>query len=237
MQFTSLALAALLSVARAIDVHVVAVGKNPGKNETSLKFFPDKIEAKPGTMVQFQFWAGNHTVTQSNFDNPCVPISSVNSSARGIFSSFQPAAASAGKGMIPVFTVMVNDSKPMWLFCSQGPHCQKGMAMVINENTSANATRSLENYKKLAQNAQMGSGEIPSGGAGGGTGGSSPPSGGQNGGSSPTLGGGSGSPVTTTGLGGTPAPAQTTAPLSAGGVNLAVPSTMLLALGAGFMLL
>ncbi|KAG6008545.1 hypothetical protein E4U21_004385 [Claviceps maximensis] len=148
------ALAALVGVAHAIDVHVVAVGKNPHLNQTALKYFPNKIRAQPGSMVQFQFEAGNHTVTQSSFDNPCVPISSVNASTRGIFSSFQPVNASRDMGMIPVFTVLINDTKPIWLFCSQGPHCQMGMAMVINENTAANATRSLENYVQLARNVQ-----------------------------------------------------------------------------------
>lgn len=84
-------------------------------------------------MVQFQFLAGNHTATQSDFDHPCMPINMVNPSVQGIFSSFQPVAASASKNEVPVFTVMVNDTKPMWFFCSQGPHCEKGMAMVINE--------------------------------------------------------------------------------------------------------
>ncbi|GAB0135232.1 hypothetical protein EsDP_00003577 [Epichloe bromicola] len=236
MHFTSLALAALLSVTQAaIDVHVVAVGKNPGRNETSLKFFPDKIQAKPGSMVQFQFWAGNHTVTQSSFDNPCVPISSTNSnsnsSARGVFSSFQPAAASREKGMIPVFTVMVNDTKPMWLFCSQGPHCQKGMVMVINENTSANATRSLENYRKIAQSAQLGAIEIPKGAGNG------PAGPGEGSGSSPTSSPGDSVPSVTSGEGTSPLPAQTTAPLTGGGAYLAVPSTLLAVLGAGFMFL
>lgn len=218
----------------AVDVHVVAVGMNPAKNETALKFFPEKITAKPGSMVQFQFWAGNHTVTQSNFDNPCVPISVSNSSATGIFSSFQPAAASASRGQIPVFTVMINDTKPMWLFCSQGPHCKRGMSMVINENTGANSTRSLENYKQLSQNSQTGPGEIPVGGGGSpgnGTGGNGGNGGNGGSGPSPTLGDGS-SP--TTAVGSQP---STSAPLTAGGVNLAVPSTMLLVLGAGFMLL
>ncbi|KAG5925031.1 hypothetical protein E4U42_004482 [Claviceps africana] len=155
MFFSWVVVAALVVAAQAIDVHVVAVGKNPHLNQTALKFFPDKVQARPGSMVQFQFRAGNHTVTQSTFDKPCVPISSVNASVRGIFSSFQPVAASRDTGMIPVFTVLINDTRPVWLYCSQVPHCQMGMAMVINENTAANATRSLENYVKLARNVQQ----------------------------------------------------------------------------------
>lgn len=105
--------------------------------------------------------------------------------------------------------------------------------MVINENTGANATRSLENYQKLAQNSQTGPGEVPVGGGGGG---SNPNNGSNGGGTSPTQGGGnggSGSPTTAVGN----QPPTTSAPLTAGGINLAVPSTMLLVLGAGFMFL
>lgn len=118
-----------------VDVQVVAVGKNPLTNETGLKYWPEKITAKPGTMVQFQFWAGNHTVTQSSFDNPCIPLAAgaSNSSVKGIDSGFQPVAASAGAGSAPVFTVMVKDNKPLWLYCAKGNHCQSGMVMVINE--------------------------------------------------------------------------------------------------------
>ncbi|KAM5362978.1 hypothetical protein ACJZ2D_012252 [Fusarium nematophilum] len=153
MHFSSLAIAALVSAAQAIDVQVVAVGRNAATNATGLKFWPEKITAAPGTMVQFQFWAGNHTVTQSNFDNACVPIGNINSSIQGIYSGYQPVEASANEGMIPTFTIEIQDEKPLWLYCSQGKHCQGGMNMVINENTAANASRSLENYRTLAQSA------------------------------------------------------------------------------------
>ncbi|TWU78840.1 hypothetical protein ED733_007484 [Metarhizium rileyi] len=222
MHFTSLALATLLSSAQAnVNVHRVAVGMNPDKNETALKFFPEKITAQPGEMVQFQFWTGNHTVTQSSFDDPCAPVSRTNSSAPGIFSSFQPTAASASMGMIPVFTVMINDTKPIWVYCSQGPHCQKGMSMVINENTSANSSRSLENYRKLSESTQQGNGGVPAG-AGVAT---------NNGGSGASPGSGN---STSSVVGTDPA---TEPPPANAGMNLAVPSTLLLVVGAVFTLL
>ncbi|KAI5467029.1 hypothetical protein BGZ63DRAFT_343598, partial [Mariannaea sp. PMI_226] len=136
----------------AVDVQVVSVGKS-ATNGTGLKFFPSNIKAEVGTMVQFQFWVGNHTVTQSNFDNPCIPINNVNSSIKGLFSGYMPVAASADKKMIPTYTIEIKDNKPLWLFCSQGQHCQAGMSMVINENTAANSSRSLENYQTLAKSA------------------------------------------------------------------------------------
>ncbi|KHO01861.1 extracellular serine-rich protein [Metarhizium album ARSEF 1941] len=148
MHFTTLSLTTLLAAAQAaVNVHVVAVGKNPSTNETALRFFPSKITAQPGDMVQFQFWAGNHSVAQSGFDHPCVPIASVNASKPGFYSSFQPAEAGVRTGRIPVYTIVVNNTQPMWVYCSQTNHCQKKMSMVINENTAANTSRSLENYQ------------------------------------------------------------------------------------------
>ncbi|OAA63034.1 extracellular serine-rich protein [Cordyceps fumosorosea ARSEF 2679] len=212
MKFTLASVAALMGAAQesyaAINVQVVSVGRNPVNNATGLKFWPDNIKATAGSMVQFQFLAGNHTITQSDFDHPCKPINEVNPSVQGIFSSFQPAAASAAKGEFPTYTIMVNDTKPMWFFCSQGPHCEKGMVMVINENTGANSSRSLANYKKLAAEA------TPEGGA--------------------TQGG---TPSSESSTGATPQGAASATPSTAGASITGVSSSMLLALGAVFMLL
>ncbi len=98
----------------------------------TLRFLPERLTAPVGSMVQFQFRGGNHTVTQSNFDNQCEPISSVNSSLLGVYSGFQPVAASAAQGQIPTFTITINSTTPMWIYCSQAKHCQAGMSMVIN---------------------------------------------------------------------------------------------------------
>ncbi|KAG9246717.1 extracellular serine-rich protein [Calycina marina] len=145
MQFTTIALSAL-SVASAladITVHVVRVGSVNG----SLAYYPNNLVAAMGDMVQFQFAPANHTVTQSTFDQPCQPISAF-SNVTGIHSGFMP--VSANDSMTPTYTILVNSTTPMWLYCAQGMHCQKGMTMVINENTSANATRSLANFQTLA---------------------------------------------------------------------------------------
>ncbi|KKY29590.1 putative extracellular serine-rich protein [Diaporthe ampelina] len=159
MQFTTAALAVMAGVASAQKVQVVTVSTA----NNSLVYTPDNIKANPGEMVQFQFVAGNHTVTQSTFDQPCTPISTVQSNVTGFHSGYQPAAASKETGMIPTYTLMINDSKPIWLYCAQGKHCQSGMVMVINENTSANASRSLTEFKTLAAQAQ--SNTAPSGGS------------------------------------------------------------------------
>ncbi|KAM5351858.1 hypothetical protein ACJ41O_004581 [Fusarium nematophilum] len=259
MHFSSLAIAALVSAAQAIDVQVVAVGRNAATNATGLKFWPEKITAAPGTMVQFQFWAGNHTVTQSNFDNACVPIGNINSSIQGIYSGYQPVEASANEGMIPTFTIEIQDEKPLWLYCSQGKHCQGGMNMVINENTAANASRSLENYRTLAQSAPDAnvvpvngeSGNGGNGGNGGGNdGGNNGGEGGNNGGDAGNgNGGGNNEPAVPTGIE-TPAPTggaatptgadgpgATESVVEAAAPGLSAPNTLLLLAGAAILLL
>ncbi|TVY32438.1 putative GPI-anchored cupredoxin [Lachnellula subtilissima] len=147
MQFTTLALAAM-SVAGALaqtagtTVHVVKVGSANG----SLTFAPNDIKVPAGDMVQFQFAPNNHTVTQSTFAKPCVPISQT-SNVSGIYSGFMPVKAADTN--TPTYTIMVNDTKPIWLYCSQGKHCQSGMTMVINVAATGNST--LAAYNTLAK--------------------------------------------------------------------------------------
>ncbi|KAM0282938.1 hypothetical protein ACHAQH_002749 [Verticillium albo-atrum] len=225
MQFSSIILAAIAGAAQAqaIGVQAVQVASNNG----SLTFSPEKINAPVGSMVQFQFMGGNHTVTQSTFDNPCQPMGVVQADPNlppttGIFSGYVPVAASANMGQRPVFSVMINDTKPMWLFCQQGPHCQRGMAMVINENSASNNTKTLANYKAAA--AALGGGNA-----------------GQPGGNTPTTPGSGngngqdGGNTQTPGAGGAEQGGSNGQP--AAGSSLTVPSTLLLVAGAAFMLL
>ncbi|KAM0312576.1 hypothetical protein ACHAO8_006232 [Botrytis cinerea] len=133
------------------QTHIVRVGQ--ANNSTALRYFPDNISAKVGDTIQFQFAAGNHTVTQSTFDAPCVPISQ-SSNNTGVFSGYMSVAAGLNStGMVPVFSMPVKVATPLWFYCSQGKHCQNGMVLVVNENTAANSTRSLANYAGLAAKA------------------------------------------------------------------------------------
>ncbi|KAI8944373.1 hypothetical protein F4801DRAFT_223025 [Xylaria longipes] len=174
MQFsTSVIATALLGLASAQKVHVVSVSSA----NKSLAFYPDNLKAAVGDMIQFQFLAGNHSVVQSNFDNPCTPIQEHVANQTGMFSGYMDVAASAASGMIPVYTMEVTASTPIWLYCSQSMHCQAGMVMVVNENTAANSSRSLAAFKDLSAKApesldplSIGSstgGETPTGAVGG----------------------------------------------------------------------
>ena len=114
-------------IAQMRTAHVVTVGMNG-----ELKFSPENLQANVGDVVQFQFVAGNHTVTQSNFDNPCNPIGQF-TNITGFHSGNVPVAASADQQMAPTFSIMINNTNPIWIYCATGQHCENGMTMVINE--------------------------------------------------------------------------------------------------------
>jgi len=155
MQFSTLALAALsigsslVSAQSAVTVHVVRVGSSNG----TLAYFPNNLKAAVGDMIQFQFAPANHTVTQSTFDQPCAPINMFNKNVTGFYSGFMPVSASSTT--TPTYTIMVQNTTPMWIYCSQGKHCQNGMTMVVNENPTANATRTLANFQAIAAKASV----------------------------------------------------------------------------------
>lgn len=98
----------------------VSVGEN-GK----LAYSPNNIIAPPGTQIEFDYFPKNHSVVQSSFANPCHPL------AGGFFSGFVPTAVGPSS---TTFTLTVNDTKPVWIYCAQtvGNHCQSGMVAAIN---------------------------------------------------------------------------------------------------------
>src|ERR1019366_1634481 len=52
------------------------------------------------------------------------------------------------------FTIIVNDTKPIWIYCGQtvGNHCQSGMVAAINAQATGNT---LAAFKLLAANATL----------------------------------------------------------------------------------
>lgn len=99
----------------------------------------------------------NHSVTQSSFDDPCHPL------AGGFFSGFVP---TNGSPSATTFTITINDSTPIWFYCSQpnGNHCQAGMVGSINAPSTG--PENLDAFILLAKNATT-STSPPTGPAGG----------------------------------------------------------------------
>ncbi|EEH50534.1 uncharacterized protein PADG_06613 [Paracoccidioides brasiliensis Pb18] len=149
-----------------VTVHTVQVGNAEGTQ----RFYPDSLKVEPGSMVQFQFHPKNHSVSQSTWEQPCSPIGASNGSHPAIRSGFLPVLPDAAQ--MPVFTVMVHDSNPIWLFCGQTNHCQNGMVMVINPPEGAD--KGIEAFRSAAMSGGSGGGSqggipiLPPGGFGNG---------------------------------------------------------------------
>jgi len=141
---SALSIGSAIATTDVVTTHAIQVGTTNG----TIGYFPNNITASVGDIVQFHFVGGNHTVTQSAFDSPCVPLSQTSNST-GIFSGFMPVPANSTT--VPTFSIEVATLGPQWFYCSQSPHCQGGMVMVINENTTANASRSITNFAALAK--------------------------------------------------------------------------------------
>ncbi|KAI8665329.1 hypothetical protein LRP88_04155 [Fusarium phalaenopsidis] len=129
MQFTSLSVAlfALLAVGASAATHIVEVGKG------GLKYTPDTISAAKGDIIEFHF-DSMHTVVAGDFSKPCTPATS-----GGFYSGVLPASGNS------FFSITVNNTDPIFFYCSIEGHCQAGMAGVINQGSDT-----LKEYQSAA---------------------------------------------------------------------------------------
>lgn len=156
----------MAGAAGTVNTHVVQVGGPNG----SVVFMPDNVKAMPGDLVQFQFNQKNHSVVQSTFDQPCVPIQNIMANKTdAFFSGFMPNNRTFGSpstANVLTYTIRVMDTKPIWFYCSQAKHCQSGMVGAINAAETGNKTVSA--FKALAASAaeNLSPGQAPGAGAG-----------------------------------------------------------------------
>ncbi|KIY02105.1 uncharacterized protein Z520_02243 [Fonsecaea multimorphosa CBS 102226] len=135
---------ALLSLGALASAAVFDV--NVGQN--GFTYSPDTVTAGMGDTVNFHFYPGEHTVTQSSFDSPCKPISG-NAINSGVINSNSGQASQ-------MFSMRVNSTDPIWIYCGQVGHCAAGMSLVINPPSNGNT---LAAYQKASSGQ---SGQIPS---------------------------------------------------------------------------
>lgn len=110
---------------KPVTTHKVVVGAGG-----QLVYSPNQVEAAVGDVVEFDFLALNHTVTQSSFDKPCEG----NGGFKTGFNQFNPTNTSG----LHIRTFTVTESKPYWFYCGQGNHCQQGMVFGINTRGKMN---------------------------------------------------------------------------------------------------
>ena len=101
------------------NVKIIDVGEN------GLTFSPNTTTADIGDTIEFHFYPPQHSVAQSSFDSPCVPLNNGTGFWSGGFST------DSGENN-NVFSVLINDTNPIWFYCAAPTHCQNGMAGVIN---------------------------------------------------------------------------------------------------------
>ncbi|KAL2072824.1 hypothetical protein VTL71DRAFT_12167 [Oculimacula yallundae] len=144
--------------------HVVVVGSLQDPN--AVTFTPNAIQAAPGDTVQYQFVSANHTATQAaGAQSPCKPA---NNAVNSMFSSslnfeswcfagradlefiggFMPVQQGAQR--VKTFTMVVQDTQPMYMYCAAANHCQQGMVMTINAASAD--TRAFQSAAKKARN-------------------------------------------------------------------------------------
>jgi plastocyanin len=124
--------------------HRVLVGEGGG-----LTYNPSSIRASPHDTVIFEFKAKNHTVTQSSFGDPCRKLEFTSTTGeKGFDSGFMPVNA-ASPTDFPTFSITVNDTAPIWVYCRQGNHCGQGMVFAINSDESSD--RNFAAFQALAK--------------------------------------------------------------------------------------
>jgi len=117
-----------------------------GGNGT-LTFSPDRVSAAPRDTIKFIFQAKNHTVTQSSFGAPCMPLINATTGTKGFNSGFMPVAS--GTTDFPTYSLTINDTSPIWAYCAQTNHCGSGMVFAVNSDETSG--RNFAAFQSLAK--------------------------------------------------------------------------------------
>jgi len=114
----------------------------------NLTFTPSRVSAAPRDTIKFVFHVKNHTVTQSSFSAPCMPLTDKTTGTKiGFDSGFFPVAADATT--FPTWSLTINDTAPIWAYCRQGNHCGAGMVFVVNSDETSQ--RNFSSFQTLAK--------------------------------------------------------------------------------------
>lgn len=123
MLFNFRSILGLVSLVSA-TIYDIQVG-NDLSGIQSLRYTPNVTTAAPGDYVVFHFYPGHHNVVQGSFNDPCQPMTGDGGFYSGFIDSESGEAAE-------IFTIKINDTEPIWIYCSQGEHCEHGMVAAIN---------------------------------------------------------------------------------------------------------
>ncbi|KAI5789584.1 hypothetical protein FPQ18DRAFT_341477 [Pyronema domesticum] len=112
---------------KAVTTHRVTVGGKPNPSAAALLTYdPPTVAAKKGDIIEFNFRANAHTLTQSSFESPCLPLKG------GINTGLQNNSQDIDKAIVMAFEI-TDDKKPLWFYCAAPTHCQQGMVFAVND--------------------------------------------------------------------------------------------------------
>ncbi|KAG4031554.1 hypothetical protein MFRU_009g03170 [Monilinia fructicola] len=128
----------------AVATHTVSVGAG------GLEFTPKELSANISDVIEFRFYPQNHSVARSEYKNPCIPYEVTGINKQGFWSGFHPINVVLNDP--PKFQVVVNDSNPIFFYCSAPGACHEdGMIGVVN----ANSTQTFANQLEYARNSSI----------------------------------------------------------------------------------
>ncbi|EPE04204.1 extracellular serine-rich protein [Ophiostoma piceae UAMH 11346] len=141
---TATATTSTSSTSATTPTHTIAVGA------TGFTFTPNNLSVAVGTVVEFNFYPGNHSVARSAYKFPCIPYENTGPNLVGFFSGFQDTNVYSTDG--PKYRILVNSTEPIFYYCSAPSSCMDhGMIGVINPNT----TWTLETQEEYAANTTI----------------------------------------------------------------------------------
>ncbi|ESZ93731.1 hypothetical protein SBOR_5868 [Sclerotinia borealis F-4128] len=127
----------------AAATHTVSVGAD------GINYSPVSLTADVGDIIEFRFYPQNHSVARAEYKLPCIPYEDTGAGKVGFWSGFEPIAIVSNNP--PTYSVVINDTEPIFFYCSSPGACQEGMVGVINPND----TQTFDTQLAYAQNATL----------------------------------------------------------------------------------
>ncbi|KAF9056581.1 hypothetical protein BJ165DRAFT_1399212 [Panaeolus papilionaceus] len=97
------------------------------RRRKGIGFDASSIHPAAGDIIAFEFRSGVHSVVQSTFENPCVGSGGFNS---GVFTVDHSLSVDAPG--LPIVTLNVKDTNPLWFFDEAGGECYQGGVFSVN---------------------------------------------------------------------------------------------------------
>jgi len=132
-----------------VSVCQVTVGIRETDGQPGLGFDPSAIVPQAGDTIEFTFQLPSyvrngtdtqHTATQSTFEAPCTPMEG------GFDTGLQTTTMTGGRS----FTLLVNDTQPLWFYSYANNDCNAPMVLAINPPLSGQTAASFQDAARTA---------------------------------------------------------------------------------------